>query len=66
MHFQTLPAECDAPDNVRGVIHDLIAKKGVTRGLRAGELPAPTAAFIDAEFATAPDAFGAAPAPTMA
>jgi len=53
MHFQTLLGECDAPDDVRALVLDLIAKKAVTRELGAGELPAPIASFIDAEFAAA-------------
>jgi predicted nucleotidyltransferase len=66
MHFPTLLDGCDAPGNVREVVHELIAKKAVTRELGAGELPAPIAAFIDAEFAAAHALLKEGPRPTSA
>jgi len=57
MNFQQLMRECDVPDAVAGIVADLVARKAVTRELGAGPLPAPIAAFIDAEFVAAADHF---------
>jgi predicted nucleotidyltransferase len=57
MHFPTLMKQCDAPEDVRTIIDDLIARKSVTRELGADYLPAPIGAFIDNEFAAAASSF---------
>ncbi len=61
MHFPTLLAECAAPDNVRQLVQDLIARKSVTRELGSGELPPAIASFIDTEFGLAKELFGTGP-----
>ncbi len=66
MHFPTLLAECAAPDGVRDLVGDLIARKSVTHELGAGELPPAIAAFIDTEFTTARELFDTGPRPATA
>jgi len=50
MHFPTLIAQCEPPDDVAALVADLIARKAVTHELGAEPLPEPIAAFIDEEF----------------
>jgi hypothetical protein len=50
MHFPTLMAECDPPAGVQAIVDELLALKAVTHELGDGPLPAPIAAFMDAEF----------------
>ncbi len=66
MHFPTLLAQCDAPRAVLELTAELIARKAQTRELGTGPLPETVAAFIDAEFAAARDAFGDQPSRTTA
>ena len=61
MHFPTLMAQCDAPEAVRALTAELIARKAVTRELGAGPLPSPIEQFIDAEFALAEETVPSAP-----
>ncbi|PSJ38043.1 nucleotidyltransferase domain-containing protein [Allosphingosinicella deserti] len=53
MHFPTLMAECNAPEDVRALTEELILRKAETRELGEAPLPPPIEAFVDAEFATA-------------
>ena len=53
MHFPTLVADSELPQDVVAIVGDLLARKAATRELGSGPLPAPVAALIDAEFATA-------------
>jgi predicted nucleotidyltransferase len=66
MHFQTLLRGCDAPAEVLTLVDDLTARKAITRELGTGELPAPIASFVDAEFAAARDVFETGPRPATA
>lgn len=61
MHFPALLAECDAPDEVRIIVDNLIVEKAITHELGAGMVPAPIAAFIDREFFRAYEMFGSGP-----
>ena len=53
MHFPTLIAESELPADVATIVHDLLARKAVTRELGSAPLPAPIAALIDTEFSEA-------------
>lgn len=53
MHFPTLMAESNPPEQVRTIAEDLIARKAVTRELGAAPLPRPIERFVDGEFALA-------------
>jgi predicted nucleotidyltransferase len=53
MHFPTLVVESELPVDVAILVHDLLARKAVTRELGSAPLPAPIAALIDAEFSDA-------------
>jgi predicted nucleotidyltransferase len=57
MHFPTLLKGCAAPPQVMEIVTDLMVRKKVTRELGSEPLPAPILAFIDEEFARAPDDF---------
>ncbi len=57
MHFPTLMAECDPPQDVAALIADLMARKARTRELGAEPLPPAIAAFIDGEFEIARPVF---------
>ena len=57
MHFQTLMAECRAPNEVMDIVAKLIAKKSITRELGSGQLPPAIGAFIDGEFSLAQESF---------
>jgi predicted nucleotidyltransferase len=61
MHFPTLMAESNLPDDVAAIVADLLARKAVTRELGTGPLPAPLAVFIDEQLEWA-RANGARPA----
>lgn len=63
MHFPTLLAESDIPADVAGLTADLMDRKAVTRELGSEPLPAPIAAFIDAEFELARREFEGDPEP---
>jgi predicted nucleotidyltransferase len=63
MHFPTLLAECAAPNDVRDMVGNLIARKAVTHELGSGELPPAIAAFIDSEFLLAREVFDGGPRP---
>jgi predicted nucleotidyltransferase len=49
MHFPTLMAECEPPDDVAATVTDLLARKAATRELGTGPLAQPLAEFIDGE-----------------
>jgi predicted nucleotidyltransferase len=66
MHFPTLMNQCDPPAEVAAIVTDLIARKAVSRELGAADLPAPIAAFIDAEFDAARALFERPAAPPSA
>jgi predicted nucleotidyltransferase len=53
MHFPTLVAECDLPDDVRAIVDELLLRKAETRELGHGALPEPIRDLIDGEFAIA-------------
>jgi predicted nucleotidyltransferase len=53
MHFPTLVAGAELPQQVAAIVDDLLARKAATRELGTGPLPAPVGALIDAEFAQA-------------
>lgn len=53
MHFQTLVAESDLPENVLAIIEELLARKAETHELGSGALPEPVGRFIDSEFEAA-------------
>jgi uncharacterized protein len=53
MHFPTLVVESELPADVTTLVHDLLARKAVTRELGSAPLPAPIAALIDKEFSDA-------------
>jgi predicted nucleotidyltransferase len=53
MHFPTLVAESALPDEVVGIVTDLMARKAATRELGSGVLPPPIAELVDGEFQTA-------------
>jgi predicted nucleotidyltransferase len=53
MHFPTLLAECEPPQDVARIANDLIERKAKTRELAAEPLPEPIGQFIDGEFETA-------------
>jgi predicted nucleotidyltransferase len=57
MHFPTLFAECEPPPELAAIVAELIARKAVTRELGSERLPQAVAAFIDAEFTIAGQAF---------
>ena len=57
MHFPTLMAECDPPNELREEILDLMKRKAVTRELGAAPLSRAVADFIDSEFEYARDIF---------
>lgn len=57
MHFPTLLANCEAPDDVKALVDALIARKAVTRELGSGSLPEVLADFIDCEFEAAKSTF---------
>jgi predicted nucleotidyltransferase len=63
MHFPTLMAECDAPEAVRALTAQLIARKAVTRELGSGPLPAAIVEFIDFEFRLAEETAPVEPRP---
>jgi len=58
MNFPTLMAECEPPNDLSGVVNDLLARKAVTRELGAEPLPAAIARFVDSEFEQAKAEFG--------
>ena len=62
MHFPTLMAECDPPNEVVAITEDLTARKAVTRELGDTALPEPIARFIDEEFESARAVFETGPA----
>ena len=67
MHFPTLLAESDTPSEVAEIIHELIARKALTRELGSEPLPVSVASFIDSEFEVARVTFDTpAPARSMA
>jgi hypothetical protein len=45
--------ESELPADVTTLVHDLLARKAVTRELGSAPLPAPIAALIDKEFSDA-------------
>jgi uncharacterized protein len=49
MHFPTLMADCEPPDDVAAIVTDLLARKATTRELGTGPLAPSLAAFIDRE-----------------
>lgn len=53
MHFPTLMAECDPPEDVRALTEELILRKAETRELGEAPLAPSIEAFVDAEFAAA-------------
>jgi predicted nucleotidyltransferase len=53
MHFPTLLAECEPPQDVARIADELIERKAKTRELAAEPLPEAIGQFIDAEFETA-------------
>jgi predicted nucleotidyltransferase len=57
MHFPTLMAQCDAPEEVSAITRELIARKAETRELGFAPLPAAIRDFIDGEFALARTVF---------
>lgn len=57
MHFPTLLAECDPPQNARDIAFNLIARKALTRELGSSALPEPIRDFIDSEFELASETF---------
>jgi predicted nucleotidyltransferase len=57
MHFPTLMAECDPPNELRDEVLDLMKRKAVTRELGAAPLSRTVAAFIDSEFELARSVF---------
>lgn len=56
MHFQTLMAECEPPEDVAAITANLIERKAVTRELGSEPLPVSIRDFVDREFAIARDA----------
>ncbi|MBY8822857.1 nucleotidyltransferase domain-containing protein [Sphingomonas colocasiae] len=59
MDFPTLLEQCDPPEAVVRLGHELIERKAVTRELGSGPLPPPLRDFIDDEFAAARACFPA-------
>jgi predicted nucleotidyltransferase len=57
MHFPTLMAECDPPQELAVEVSDLMAAKARTRELGAAPLSSTIAVFIDDEFTLAREAF---------
>lgn len=57
MHFPTLMAEADLPDDLVAVVEALLARKAVTREMGVDALPALVRDFIDEEFRLAHAAF---------
>jgi predicted nucleotidyltransferase len=57
MHFPTLLAECAPPSDVSEIVHNLIARKALTRELGSEPLSDPIRQFIDAEFQRARELF---------
>lgn len=53
MHFPTLLAESDLPNDVSAIVADLLERKATTRELGTGPLPKPIADFVDGELAWA-------------
>jgi hypothetical protein len=50
MHFPTLLAECEPPDEVAQISRELMARKAVTRELDAEPFAEAIGQFIDREF----------------
>jgi len=46
MHFPTLMAECDPPEEVAALVAGLLARKARMRELGTAPLPVPIAAFV--------------------
>lgn len=74
MHFPTVIAQCEPPQDLAGLVAELIARKSVTRELGEAPLPAAIARFVDEEFENTraaaperapPDPEGAAAAETL-
>jgi len=55
MHFPTLMAECDPPEEIVSLVAGLLARKARTRELGTAPLPAPIAAFVADAFERARD-----------
>lgn len=53
MHFQTLMAECEPPQEIAALVEELIVRKAATRELGNGPLPLEIDRFIEAEFENA-------------
>ena len=63
MHFPTLIAESEPPEEVKALVAELTRRKATTRELGAAPLPDVIARFIDEEFAQARMAFASRAAP---
>jgi len=63
MNFPALVEGCDAPQELRVLVRDLIAQKAVTHEMGEGELPHIVRAFIDSEFEAARAVFEGGPRP---
>lgn len=63
MHFPTLMSECDPPEELSGLVAELLAAKARTRELGSAAVPRPIAEFIDQEFALARKALTDEPRP---
>ncbi len=63
MHFPTLMAECEPPEDVALLVADLIERKSLTRELGSEALPPAISAFVDYEFSLARSCFEGRSAP---
>ena len=50
MHFPTLLAECDPPEDVVGIVSELLVRKAQTHELGRAPFPPAVRAFVEAEF----------------
>lgn len=63
MHFHTLLAQCEPPDEVARISQELMARKAMTRELDSEPLADAVGQFIDREFESAKDWVGASRQP---
>lgn len=64
MHFPTLMAECEPPNDVRQLTDELLARKAVSHEMGTGSLPLVIGTFIEREFELSRDVFESGYVPT--
>lgn len=64
MHFPTLMAECEPPNDVRQLTNELLARKAMSHEMGTGSLPPIIGTFIEREFELSRDVFESGYVPT--